>query len=161
MDTTTTFIVLFVVGILLIGAEVFIPGGILGTFGAAMVIGAIVTAYFISPTFGLLATGGGALLTVVSILLWIHLFPKTRVGKSMTLAIDSHDFKASENGLPDLLDHEGVTQSDLRPGGFAVIGGRRVDVISEGGMIDRNTRVRVTAIEGNRVVVRAADDATT
>ena len=45
----------------------------------------------------------------------------------------------------------------LRPSGTAVINGRRVDVVTEGGMIERNTPVKVVAIEGMRVVVRAVD----
>ncbi len=161
MDPTTLFIVFFVAGVLLVGAEVFVPGGILGTAGAGMLIGSIITAYFISPTFGLLATGGGAVMCVISIILWIRLFPQTNIGKNMTLSVNGHDFKSSQDGLTELLGQEGVTQSDLRPGGFALIDGRRIDVVSEGGMIDRNTRVRVTTIEGNRVVVRALSDATT
>ncbi len=155
MEAQTLFIVLFLVGILLIGAELFVPGGILGALGGLMLLGAIGAAFFISPTFGLAAAGAAAVLSVVSIALWITLFPKTGLGRKMTLAQDSRAFKSSEEGLESLLQKEGVASSDLRPGGFATIDGRRVNVVSEGGMISRDTRVRVTMIEGNRVVVRA------
>lgn len=155
MEAQSLFIILFVIGILLIGAELFVPGGILGAMGGLMLLGAIGAAFFISPAFGLAAAGAAAVLSVVSIALWITLFPKTGLGKKMTLAQDVKTYKSSETGLEALLHKEGVASSDLRPGGFAIIEGRRVNVVSEGGMISRDTPVRVTMIEGNRVVVRA------
>jgi membrane-bound serine protease (ClpP class) len=42
----------------------------------------------------------------------------------------------------------------LRPAGVALVNGRRVDVVTEGGLIAAGARVKVVAIEGNRVVVR-------
>ena len=47
-----------------------------------------------------------------------------------------------------------MTHTTLRPCGTAVIGGKRVDVISEGSLIDRGQKVKVVAVEGIRVVVR-------
>jgi len=48
----------------------------------------------------------------------------------------------------------------LRPAGTAVIGGRRVDVISNGDFIAKGSRVRVIACQGTAVVVEMiADDA--
>ncbi len=155
MDSQSLFILFFVIGLILIGAELFVPGGILGTMGGIMLLAAIFAAFFISPVFGLAAAGAAAILSVVSIALWIILFPKTGMGKQMTLEKDGRDFKGSQSGLEELLHHEGVAVSDLRPGGFAAIDNRRVNVLSEGGMIERGTRVQVTSIEGNRVVVRA------
>ncbi len=154
MDTASLFFILFVVGLLLIGAEVFVPGGILGSLGAVTLLAAIVSAYYISPAAGLAATGAGAVLTIVSLVLWIRLFPGTRIGKQMTLAQDGRDFKSAQDGLTELLNREGDATSDLRPAGFASIDGRRIDVVSEGGMITRGARVRVVAVEGNRVIVR-------
>ena len=40
-------------------------------------------------------------------------------------------------------------------GTMAVIGGHRVDVVTEGGMIERGAEVKVVGTEGLRVVVRA------
>jgi membrane-bound ClpP family serine protease len=36
----------------------------------------------------------------------------------------------------------------------ADVAGERVDVVTEGGLVKRGTRVRVIDVEGNRVVVR-------
>jgi membrane-bound serine protease (ClpP class) len=43
----------------------------------------------------------------------------------------------------------------LRPSGTANINGQRVDVVTEGGLIERGTAVKVVAVEGSRIVVRA------
>ncbi|MBL9126358.1 MAG: hypothetical protein JNL97_01865, partial [Verrucomicrobiales bacterium] len=56
---------------------------------------------------------------------------------------------------PELLNQSGSALTHLRPSGTALIGGRRVDVITEGSMVERGSPVRVVAVEGMRVVVRA------
>ena len=47
-----------------------------------------------------------------------------------------------------------MTITPLRPAGKALIEGKRVDVISEGGFIERGAQVQVIQVEGLRVVVR-------
>jgi membrane-bound serine protease (ClpP class) len=41
----------------------------------------------------------------------------------------------------------------LRPAGVAELGGRRVDVVTDGVFVDAGRVVRVVAVEGARVVV--------
>ena len=55
---------------------------------------------------------------------------------------------------PDLLHQTGIAFTQLRPSGTALIGDRRVDVVSEGGLIEKGTPIKVVAIEGTRIVVR-------
>jgi membrane-bound serine protease (ClpP class) len=56
---------------------------------------------------------------------------------------------------PELLNQTGTAFTNLRPSGTAVINGKRVDVVTEGQMIERGTRVKVIAVEGMRIIVRA------
>ena len=44
--------------------------------------------------------------------------------------------------------------SHLRSSGSAVINGQRVDVVTEGAMIEKGSDIKVVAVEGLRVVVR-------
>ncbi len=53
-----------------------------------------------------------------------------------------------------LVGARGEALSELRPGGFALIDGRRVDVITRGDVIPRGTRIEIVADEGYRRVVR-------
>ncbi len=141
----------------LLRAEIFVPGGVLGAIGGIALIGAALTGMWAFPGFGLYIAVGIVVLTGVAVALWIKLFPRSGMGRRMTVATDMRAAKATEDGLEALLGREGEARSDLRPGGFAMIEGRRVDVISEGGLIARGTLVRVVEIEGNRVVVRAVE----
>jgi len=55
----------------------------------------------------------------------------------------------------------GVALSDLRPGGYAQIGGMRIDVVSRGEYIPAGEPIAVIADEGYRRVVRRADESDT
>jgi membrane-bound serine protease (ClpP class) len=54
-----------------------------------------------------------------------------------------------------MLGRTGVTRTPLRPAGIAEIDGERMDVVSNGEMIDSGVTVLVTRLDGNRIVVRA------
>ena len=56
----------------------------------------------------------------------------------------------------DLLSAEGVATTTFELTGIANINGKKVDVISEGEMISKNTRIKVTGVKGNRIVVKPA-----
>lgn len=49
---------------------------------------------------------------------------------------------------------QGKTLTDLRPAGRALIEGKRLDVVSQGQMIDAHKDIVVVLVEGNRVVVK-------
>ena len=61
---------------------------------------------------------------------------------------------------PELLERTGTALTTLRPAGTALIEGKRVDVVTEGQLIERGAAVRVVAVEGLRVVVRECDNKT-
>ena len=98
-----------------------------------------------------------ALLAVVvacgMVFLVVRVFPSTRVGKKLSLDTDLKESRADDQSLAALKGAEGVADTQLRPAGFATIGGRRVDVVTRGDEIPAGTPVRVVEIEGNRVVV--------
>ncbi len=151
---TQLYVILVIAGLFLVGAEIFVPGGILGVMGAIALLLAIVIAF---PAFGsmggLISAVSIVVLVGIVIVLWIKIFPKTSLGKRMTVSIDLHESKATEDGLECLLGQTGTAASDLRPSGFALIGDRRTDVVTEGGMISKGEAIKVIEIEGNRVVV--------
>ena len=151
---TELFFILLGVGLLLIGAEIFIPGGILGVMGIAALLGAIVLGFVAFPGYGVWIALTIILLTGIALILWIKIFPKTSLGKHMTVSNDLSSSKASELGIEDLLGQTGVTTSKLRPAGFAEIGGQRKDVITRGEMIGAKKQIKVIEIEANRIIVK-------
>ena len=56
---------------------------------------------------------------------------------------------------PELVGQSGTALTQLRPSGTALLHGKRVDVVTEGGLIEKGADVKVVAVEGLRVVVRA------
>jgi len=153
------FSILMIAGLMLIGAEVFIPGGVLGFMGGFALFGASVTAFAIFPASVAAGITGGIIIMVgVVIGLWIKFFPNTWIGRKMTVSKNLHDAKGTEDHLQELLGSKGVTTSSLHPGGYAEINGRRIDVITQGEMIDCNTAIKVIEIEGNRVVVAKTEN---
>ncbi|MCK5850671.1 MAG: hypothetical protein KAH23_07115 [Kiritimatiellae bacterium] len=153
------FFILLVSGLMLVGAEVFIPGGILGALGGFALFGAIIAGFTaFGSTAGVYIACGIFMLVGLVVFLWIKVFPKTGIGKAMTVSRDLSDAEGTEPGLDQLLNRKGEAISDLRPAGFARIDGRRVDVITSGGMIDKGSSIRVVEIEGNRVVVKQIEE---
>lgn len=49
---------------------------------------------------------------------------------------------------------EGVAITPLRPAGTALIEGERINVVTEGAFVERDSSVTVVEVEGNRVVVQ-------
>ena len=156
---TELFFILVVGGLMLIGAEIFIPGGILGVIGGLALFASSIVAFKIfSEAVAIYISIGIIIMIGVVIALWIKFFPKTWVGKQMMIASDLHRAKGTEDGLQALLGTEGITTSSLHPGGFAEISGHRYDVITQGEMIDVRSPIRVIEIEGNRIVVEQSNE---
>jgi membrane-bound serine protease (ClpP class) len=152
------FTILLIAGLMFVGAEVFVPGGVLGILGGICLIGAVIAAFTaFTPTVAAFISVLIIILVGVVIVMWIKFFPKSKIGRQMTATRDLASSKATEDGLSNLLGKDGEALSDLRPGGFARIDGHRVDVVTQGGMISRGERITVVEVEGNRVVVRKVD----
>ena len=146
--------ILIIVGLLLLLAETILPGLIAGSIGVLLLAVAVAYAYI---ELGL-RTGNGALAVVLLLLmiatvLWIKFFPDSAIARLFVSRSVVGNINAEK---PELLDQSGVAFTDLRPAGTALINGKRVDVVTEGGFVARNTPLKVIAIEGVRVVVRAA-----
>jgi membrane-bound serine protease (ClpP class) len=148
-----TVIILLVVGSVLILLETVLPGMIAGVIGVGCLVAGIVIAYvdhgpslgnrvLLGVTAGLVALG----------VLWIRFFPHSRLGQAFVSrqAIGGLDVER-----PELLHKTGTALTILRPSGIAQIDGRRVDVVADGTLIEKGATVKVVAVEGLRVVVRA------
>ena len=133
--------------------ETILPGMVAGVAGLVCLLVGVVMAY---TQFGAMA-GNWVLLGVVAglalgFVLWIRHFPGSRFGK---MFVTRHTVGELRVEKPELLQQTGTALTNLRPSGAALISGQRVDVVTEGSMIPKGTPVRVVALEGLRVVVRA------
>lgn len=160
--TLAAAVLLLIVGFLLVIAEVLFPSfGLLSVIAALAFIGsawlAFKTGWAVGTTFVVISVATVPVLVYVG---FKYILPNTPIGRQIILGqVVSEEGEASgtDRDLRRLVGAEGVTHSYLRPAGVAEIAGERVDVVTEGGMVDRGTRVRVIGVEGNRVVVRPVD----
>ncbi len=149
---------LVLVGAALLFLETILPGLIAGFLGICCLIGGVVVGY---SDFGA-RTGNLILLTVIvgmvlGTLIWIKYFPESGLARVFISRRIVGDLKTDK---PELLEQTGVAHTNLRPSGTALINGQRVDVVTEGPMIERGTPIKVVAVEGLRVVVRAVTETT-
>ncbi len=151
---TELFFITLIAGLILFGGEIFVPGGILGILGGCSLVAAMIIAIQAFDTWGPYIALGIFFLAAVSVVAWIKFFPRSSLGRKMTLSTDGTDFDSTQSGLDGLAGKRGLTSVACRPAGFAVIEGQRIDVVTEGGMIAADTEIEVVETEGNRVVVR-------
>ncbi|MCX6996672.1 MAG: NfeD family protein [Kiritimatiellaeota bacterium] len=152
---TTLYLILLLGGLLLVGAEIFLPGGLVGLLGAVALLGAAFVggSKFAAP-YNLLSVALIIVLAGIAIYLWIRFFPKSRMGRKLTLNADGSRFTTVAQESAAWLNQEGQALSALRPAGLALVQGRRVDVVAESSWIPAGARIGVIAVEGNRIVVR-------
>jgi len=156
-DLHAIIISLVVAGLLLIAAEVFLPGMILGTIGFLCLVASVVLVYVEYGTAaGVVATFIVGGLSLVGFVVWLFLFPRTFIGRRVMLKTRQEpDRTAGEHRT--LVGESGEALTPLRPSGMARIGGRRVDVTAVGEFLDQGSPLIVVAADGVRVAVRRKD----
>ncbi len=148
--STTGIITLYIIGLCAITIELFIPGAIVGICGAGCVIASIVFAYlYVSNLLGHILLGIGICFIPIFFITWYKLLTRTFAVKDT-----EEGYSSASDKLDELLTAEGVAITTLRPSGTANINGNKVDVVSEGEMISKNTKIKVIDIKGNRIVVK-------
>ena len=152
------YVALLAAGLLLIVAEVFLPGGVAGVIGGLALLGAmgVGVAAFPAP-WGFLSAIAIVVFGGIGLLTWVQLFPRSRVGKRIALRTDGADQKTAAPDR-DLLGAAGEAATALRPAGIALIAGKRYDVLAEGGeWIVAGAAVRVSALRDGQIHVRTVD----
>ena len=149
-------VTLLIVGAILLILETVLPGMVAGIVGGVCLLAGIVVGYV---EFGARVGTGLLFATVVLVVagfaLWVRVFPESRYGRKL---ISRQVVGDIHNEQPELLHQSGTAFTQLRPSGTALINGRRVDVVTEGALVEKGTAIKVVAIEGMRVVVRACAD---
>lgn len=157
-------LVLFVLGLLIVAIEVFLPsGGLLGIIAATCLIGSLVCAYQIDGTTMAILAAVETVCVPAVIVLAFKILPKTAFGRQLFLGPPADaspgapSLPAGTSDLDSLLNQVGLVVAALRPSGTVDFNGRRVSVVSDGVSIAKGATVRVIEVEGNRVVVEEAE----
>ncbi|MDP8234611.1 MAG: NfeD family protein [Candidatus Saelkia tenebricola] len=137
-----------------------IPGfGVMGVLGVILIAATTFTAYknfgieagFYTILAGLLLTG-----------LAFYYFTKKKLFKRATLQyrLSKEDgFAIRQLLLEEYMDKEGIALTTLRPIGIVKIEDERLDAVVEGSLfIKKDTKVKVTDIDGNKLVVKNLEE---
>jgi len=152
-------VLLFIAAAVFIAAEMFLPShGVLGVCAVGCAVASVVMAYVFSPMLGVVFGVVAVLATPVVVYMAVKLYPKTTVGKRVMLDASSSavGFEQESEQLAKLIGKRGSAMTMLRPSGSVEVDGRRIDAVSEAGIIDAGTVVEVVQVEGMAVIVKKA-----
>lgn len=166
---TAWAVTLLGIALLLFFVELFIPsGGLIGFVATAALIGGIVLLFWVNTTLGLI----GMLVALVSapffFMLAVKIWPSTPIARWLTLSseqrreMETEQTEGDPNDLADplrgLLGATGRAITDLRPVGTCILRGARQECLAERGVIRAGSDVRVVAVDGMHIKVRAVEE---
>lgn len=139
---------IFVTGLALLFAELFVPGAVIGILGTVAVVAGVVLAFMHHPPiYGFSLVFITMIVVPVGIVWWLR-----QISLSSSQNIED-GYTSADESLDQLIGKEGVTLTLLRPSGMAKIDGKRVDVTSENIVIQKDIKIKVVKVESNRVIV--------
>lgn len=148
-------IILFVIGALLLAAEVFLPGAIAGIIGGiALLGGSILSFREFGFGGGLAASGAAVALVILMLYLELVVLPKTAFGRRMvvqaTVDATSQPPLAS---LEAVVDKPAEALTALVPSGYVLVEGRRYEAFCRSGHAAKGAALRVVGVDNFRVIV--------
>lgn len=143
-------------GLVCVIIEMFHPG-----FGAPGILGSILLLVGVILYAKTLIQGLIMIIIIIAILgvaltIVLQSASKGHLAKHLVLH-DSLDESEGFSNLGDLeyfVGSEGVSLTVLRPAGTADFNGVKLDVVSEGDFISKDTAVKIIKVEGHRIVVK-------
>lgn len=168
---TLLAILLFLLGLILLGVEVFVvPGlGFSGVAGAMLMFVSLLLVTLdhwpndsrdwthVGSTFGSLAIGLALAIVGAVALTWSLPgvpFLNAMVLKPPMEEADADPLSLSNSGPVSLLGAIGVAVTHLRPSGKAQFGEQFLDVMADSSYVPPGVRVKVVEIDGQRVLVK-------
>lgn len=148
-------ILLAIIGLVLLAAEVFVPGGILGVAGGVMLLVASVLSFLeFGVTGGALALMGSVFLTGLTVCLELFLLRNTPMGKKAFLESEitatSSRFREEASVL---IGKTGESVTMLSPGGYVRVDGRSYEAFCQTGQMPAGTPLRVIGADNFRLIV--------
>ncbi|WP_281197797.1 NfeD family protein [Staphylococcus schleiferi] len=149
-------IMLFTIGAILVIIELFVFGAVLGIIGMILIIISLITMGNDLPMM-LLNVIVALILTLIEWVILVKFFKKSISIFDKVVLKDSTNKESgytSHNNRSDLVGKKAITYTDLRPSGIILYNHERIDAVSEGSFINKDSEVTIIEVEGTRVVVR-------
>ena len=149
-------LIMMLVGVVLLVVEMYVPG--FGAPGISGIILLVLGFVLLKPPLaeGLILFAILAAILCVALSICLYSASKGRLSKSKLVLNDvAVSASAAENNdLNYFIGREGVTHTALRPAGIGEFDGVKLNVVSEGEFIGNGVKIRVLAVEGNRILVQ-------
>lgn len=148
-------IVLFVLGVILLALEIIVPGAVLGSVGALLMLGGVVAAFLnLGGTGGMIATIAALLLLGATFYLEMVWLPRSRMAKN--LSADTTIDSVSQPPLAqatDVVGCDAVALSILAPTGFVRVNGQRYEASCRSGYAAAGETLKVVGLDAFRLIV--------
>lgn len=149
-------VILALAGLILIYAEFFLPGGIMGMSGVIALVTAVV--FFaqesVSAAYLLLFIACIIVGLVATIRFALHRIRNSKSsGGGVYLDTDQEGFY-TQGFDEDALGKRGVAATQLRPSGYVIVDSKRLQAVSRSGFIEKDVEVEVIAGEGAHLIVK-------
>ena len=148
-------VLLQLAGVIIIIAEIFLPSGGLLALIAAGLFGYSLFIVFhdISTMAGTYFVLADLFMIPVLVVVGLKILARSPATLRETLSSDRGVVSQSPE-LGSFMGCEGKSVTDLHPGGTAIIDDTRVDVVSRGEYIDKDSNLIVVEVTGNQIIVR-------
>ena len=147
-------ILLQIIGILVVIAEIFIPSlGLLSAIALSVFFYSLYLVFTtISTTTGLIFTGLDIVLVPLLIIFGLKILAKSPLALRRELS-KQDGVVSQKQGLEAYINMKGKSVTNLRPAGIGEINSQRLDVVTDGEYIDADTKIIVTGVTGNQIIV--------
>lgn len=151
-------ILLFLLGIILLGVEMFFAG--FGFFGLSGIICVVLSIIFAAPSWeaGIVSLVIAMIGTIILVMISFKVLTKRKLWDHLILGTK---YKTEDGYIPQKDDlsiyigKKGEALTALRPAGTVILDdGARLDVVTDGGFIQKGERIEVCGAEGIRLIVR-------
>ena len=158
-DSLLLPIILQLVGVVVIIAEIILPSGGILSIAALGVFGYSLFIVFneISMTIGFSFVAADLILIPVLVIVGLKLLARSPITLRKTLS-RKEGVSSQSSKLESYVGRQGNALTDLRPAGIAVINDKRVDVVTRGEYLEKDSAIIVTAVTGNQIIVRKKDE---
>jgi membrane-bound serine protease (ClpP class) len=148
-------VILQMLGVIVIVAEFLIPSaGLLSIAATGLFVYSLYLAFAeISPRIGMMFLVLDLIMVPVLVIAGLKLIGRSPAALRKTLSKEE-GVSSQPKEFEQYVGAQGVALSHLRPAGIALIGGKRLDVVSRGEFIDKNVEVLVVEVTGNQIVVK-------
>lgn len=151
----TVVILLFAVGILLIAAEVIVPGGVIGSLGALLMFGGCVRAFIDYGSIGgLIAVLTAFTVGGLAIYLEFRYLPQTKWGKRAFLNAQVTGVSAAVGTeARELIGQSAEALTLLSPSGYVSVDGKRYEAFCQSGQAPVGSILEIIGADNFRLIV--------